>query len=499
MDATTSLLKSNLYYITIQSKMNFGINERKNLMVFACGILLVIGQLCFIFKLNQRYYYNGSNYATSAKILNKTTGVLQECTIMRDETSMKSQMTFGDDKVYPKRVPLYENQSIDFACLNQLSSNKTPKTILMWTKFKGLPFPDFDQEMNTPGFFERINCPVTACRLTNDRSMLSQSGMVLFHLRNAIDFIPQRTSPHQSFVHVVFESPIHCFQCPYFNDTFTLTANYAAFSDFSSVYFTQSGLYWSPPTSATDQAQETRRDFHSIPKKEFGAALISNCDDKSMRLTYLQILNEHLRAARANASVNIYGKCGDSSHVCPTTVDSAAADGQPDCRSFIAARVRFYFAFENSVCRDYITEKFFDLLRYDVVPVVLGANNYDDYVPRSGFINALDFDSPKLLADYLLYLDANATAYNEYFAWKRYVRFRDERSLVREGYLCEMCVRMHLEEHGLMEVQQQRLNTMNEMFDTPTNCKRAWYDAANHTVRYTSDDDLKPVNYLSPE
>jgi hypothetical protein len=44
-------------------------------------------------------------------------------------------------------------------------------------------------------------------------------------------------------------------------------------------------------------------------------------------------------------------------------------------------------------------------------------------VPKSGFINAADYKSPKELANYLNYLDSNKTAYNSYFKWKKHVKF----------------------------------------------------------------------------
>ena len=46
---------------------------------------------------------------------------------------------------------------------------------------------------------------------------------------------------------------------------------------------------------------------------------------------------------------------------------------------------KFYFAFENSNCDDYITEKFFNSIRRaDVVPVVMGASKeaYNLYGPQ---------------------------------------------------------------------------------------------------------------------
>jgi alpha-1,3-fucosyltransferase len=49
------------------------------------------------------------------------------------------------------------------------------------------------------------------------------------------------------------------------------------------------------------------------------------------------------------------------------------------------------------------------------VPVVYGLAPYDTLAPPHSYINALDFPTAEDLADYLLYLDSNDTAYNEYF------------------------------------------------------------------------------------
>lgn len=54
-----------------------------------------------------------------------------------------------------------------------------------------------------------------------------------------------------------------------------------------------------------------------------------------------------------------------------------------------------------------------------------------------------DFASPKHLANYLLYLDQNRTAYNSYFEWKQYVNFNLK--VPRFSVLCDMCIKLHME------------------------------------------------------
>ena len=58
-----------------------------------------------------------------------------------------------------------------------------------------------------------------------------------------------------------------------------------------------------------------------------------------------------------------------------------------------------------------------DPCRYDIVPVVLGGGDYAHSAPPGSYIDALAFPTVARLAEYLLYLDANDTAYNEYFRW----------------------------------------------------------------------------------
>ena len=74
----------------------------------------------------------------------------------------------------------------------------------------------------------------------------------------------------------------------------------------------------------------------------------------------------------------------------------------------------FYLAFENSVCQDYVTEKFWrikDLL----VPVVLKRSVLKGIVDDQYFLAADDFPSAKELADRMIYLSQNIKEYKKSF------------------------------------------------------------------------------------
>ncbi|VDD82471.1 unnamed protein product [Mesocestoides corti] len=98
---------------------------------------------------------------------------------------------------------------------------------------------------------------------------------------------------------------------------------------------------------------------------------------------------------------------------------------------WLSENYKFYLAFENSNCRNYITEKVTsNALNLNMVPIVLGAykEDYNDALPPHSYINVDDFKSIRNLTDYLLYLDRNDTAYAEYFAWKEHGQIHSELS-----------------------------------------------------------------------
>ncbi len=119
----------------------------------------------------------------------------------------------------------------------------------------------------------------------------------------------------------------------------------------------------------------------------------SDCTPMSKRDVYVKQLEKYVPVDR-------YGSCG-------YLKDCLGMKDRDPCLRKLAQKYKFYLAFENSICEEYITEKFQRTLNFPTVPIVMGAGPYERYAPRSSYINVFDFESPKHLANYLLYLDKN--------------------------------------------------------------------------------------------
>lgn len=151
------------------------------------------------------------------------------------------------------------------------------------------------------------------------------------------------------------------------------------------------------------------------------AWMVSNCNTPSNREAYVRELSKYI-------DVDIYGWCG--SFTCPRSEGDA-------CFEKIAKQYKFYLSFENSICTDYVTEKLFRPIRHDILPVVLGGANYSRTLPKNSFINALDFSTPRALANFLTSI--NSTTYETYFKWKqKYVSID-----TTDDLFCKICQKLN--------------------------------------------------------
>ncbi len=205
---------------------------------------------------------------------------------------------------------------------------------------------------------------------------------------------------------------------PEFMRRFDLTMTYRLDSDVP-IPYVMPGLpdeLRRPPTAKTAEA--------------LAACFVSNEHDNSGRYPYIRELMRHL-------PVHSFGRVLRNKEL-------TGDDGRETKLSTIA-RYRFTLAFENSLTTDYLTEKFFDPLIAGSVPVYRGAPNADQFAPGERcFINALDFGSPRELADYLNVLAGDPDRYDTYLAWKGMPLRRGFLDLVqrRTSPWCRLCERL---------------------------------------------------------
>ena len=64
-------------------------------------------------------------------------------------------------------------------------------------------------------------------------------------------------------------------------------------------------------------------------------------------------------------------------------VENYTLDQDP-CFTMVNSRYKFYISFENSICKDYITEKTYNALKLNTIPIVLGKpeSEFNQIEPR---------------------------------------------------------------------------------------------------------------------
>ncbi|ODN06508.1 Glycoprotein 3-alpha-L-fucosyltransferase A [Orchesella cincta] len=315
-----------------------------------------------------------------------------------------------------KFIPSSSKGGRNLAATGSISTLRDPrlgkiKTILL---YYGLGMSWGSHITNGRQVFLQQKCPINACRLTGNRAQLSKADIVVF--KDVFMHPKIRRPPGQLWIMYMLECPLNT-QNFLEKNAFNLTATYRHDSDIVTPY--EKWVYFDDAVRSLPQAIN-----YAEGKTKKVAWFVSNCVAKNNRLEYARELAKYIE-------VDIYGACG--SHTC-----SRANSRQ--CFEMLSKNYKFYLAFENSNCRDYVSEKFFvNGLGNNVLPIVMGAHP-DDYkrvAPDRSYIHVDDFSSPKELAQYLHELDTNDDLYNEYFKWKGTGEF------INTHFFCRLCAMAH--------------------------------------------------------
>ncbi|XP_069120342.1 alpha-(1,3)-fucosyltransferase C-like [Argopecten irradians] len=160
-------------------------------------------------------------------------------------------------------------------------------------------------------------------------------------------------------------------------------------------------------------------------KDRQAAWFVSHCATPGKRELYEKELRKYV-------DVHIYGGCG--SYRCPRSKENS-------CLKELADHYKYYLAFENSFCDDYVTEKPFKMFWNELhtIPVLRGlSDKYKLFFPPGSYLNTYDFPTIQKLGEEMISISKNRTRFASFFNWRKYY-MTEEIDL----YYCDLCKRLH--------------------------------------------------------
>ncbi|XP_021370474.1 alpha-(1,3)-fucosyltransferase C-like isoform X2 [Mizuhopecten yessoensis] len=260
------------------------------------------------------------------------------------------------------------------------------------------------------------------CDMTVNSKYSASAKAVIFHGPGLGRTAPKKSRGQIWIMHGL-ESPQH-----YSNDlsewknVFNWTFTYRRDSDILQTY---SGFISVPTKISISNITELWK-----TKDRIAAWMVSHCHTHSKREKYANLL-------RKTTDIHVYGGCGQFK--CP----SSNAD---NCMGLLQKHYRYYLAFENSLCLDYVTEKGFKTYVYSpsTIPVMRGGSNYSLFFPPGSYINTNDFNTAENLGKAMNGISTGKNNFRKFFAWKQAITV--DKTLHHKQW-CSLCERIHLSEN----------------------------------------------------
>jgi alpha-1,3-fucosyltransferase len=218
--------------------------------------------------------------------------------------------------------------------------------------------------------FVNQSCPVNRCEIVTSRTERPIKSydaiIVVFHDQKITPYelkmpeFPNGRNPNQRLVFFTQEPP-PCLK-RYYNTSqmtnfFSWTMTYRMDSDIPFLYGRVVPKETAPRTpNEIEHFREIAKiiskpllkpELHN--KTKTIAWMVSHCATHCQRKKYVEELRKYI-------DVDIYGKCNSGKFFCER---HAKYFSVPHCNKIIGSTYKFYLSFENSICKDYVTEKFF--------------------------------------------------------------------------------------------------------------------------------------------
>ena len=211
-------------------------------------------------------------------------------------------------------------------------------------------------------------------------------------------------------------------------------------------------------TSRFDQYNQ--HNFNTTSNKQLAPVVwfVSHCQSESGRDRYVRQLAQHI-------GVDVYGKCGSRECGKDRRLRNPYEVDTDPCFDLVNTDYKFYLSLENDVCKDYITEKAFNALKLNTIPIIMSGADLKTTLPPHSVIDALEF-SPQQLAQYLYTLLQNKDEYLRYFSWRQQFRVVSHESVPSP---CNLCSALHSDEWK----KPKTYDDMNSWFNRGSDC-RSW-------------------------
>ncbi|XP_071126370.1 alpha-(1,3)-fucosyltransferase C-like [Mytilus edulis] len=299
-------------------------------------------------------------------------------------------ISLGQSNFFQNHASIISSQNYVIKFDKIFNKEKQNIKVLLWTEF----FGKMGWVNKIRNELKKCNC---SCIVTGDKKQIEFADVVVFHLLDLWFFktFPRYREEHQLWVIFIVEPPPHIFSLGLVvpNMSFNWTMSYRQDSDIVVAYGDSIEL--------TGNLQSNFKSNTPIfeKKTKLIASVIGNCYDDARRYKKIKELQKIV-------SIDQYGECGYLS--CPRN----------DTCAQILSQYKFKIAFENSHCRDYVSEKFWSSLNTNLIPVVAWRQNQVIRAPPNSYINVYDFKTTKEAGEYLIKVSKNKTLYYSYFKWK---------------------------------------------------------------------------------
>ncbi|XP_053385727.1 glycoprotein 3-alpha-L-fucosyltransferase A-like [Mercenaria mercenaria] len=265
-------------------------------------------------------------------------------------------------------------------------------------------------------------CRYSNCKMSYDRTDANRSHAVIFDGR----FMPPNlnfTRPDgQIWIFAAHEAPIHYYKGGdwwYKNKQYTFNWTMTYNKDNTDIFL--------PYGEILKHKNEIKRNFKSLALSKNKTLLIitSRCQTDSKRMEYVEELKKYV-------DVDVLGRCGKK-------WNCGIPHIHDDCFQILNTSYKFYLAFENSICHQYFTEKFYENFNYDLIMLVRGGYK-EEAKTLFPYIATADFKSIEDLGTYLKNLSVDE--YAELLKRKSQF-YSPSYSKVYQRALCDICERMN--------------------------------------------------------